>query len=140
MKVKIVTEDLKRIDEAPKAGHVLAYFTDEVWFEEYEALENVKQRLEAHKEHGLLELHLFDSDREYRCIFTRIRRGESGVIEHVAKGFPNETKDDVYAERLRMENSDETITVLNHIHYSDETGMAVVDDYRFVMGDFDADI
>ena len=140
MKEKIVIDNLKRIDDAPKQGYVLAYFTDKVWFEEYEALENVKAELEAHKMHGLLELHLFDAEKEYRCVFSRIRKGEYGVIEHVAKDFPNAEKDDVYAETICLENVDETITILNHIHYSDETGMAVVDDYRLVMGDFDANI
>ena len=140
MKTKIVVDKLNRIDEAPtENGQLLAYFTDAVWFEKYQTLEAVIEKLKGHEAHGLLELHLFDNEREYRCVFSRIESGTYGVIEHVAKDFPNKDKDDVYIENVSLEDVEKPLTILNHIQYSDETGMAIVDDYRLVMGEFHAE-
>ena len=47
--------------------------------------------------------------------------------------FPEEDEWAVFKERVLLEDSQEEITVLNHIAYNEENGMAYVDDYRLKM-------
>lgn len=125
--------DLKRLQEAPVPGTMLAYTRSKVIFCQYESMNEVSGRLSGQE---LLELHLFDSDREYRCIMTRSPRYEGGVIEAVVD-FPEEDALSVYKECVLLEhmNGGGTITVLNHLKYKEENGMIAVDNYRLRMGE-----
>lgn len=127
---------LKRVKEAPEKGYVLAYFRSEVVFRAYERLDTLLDEF-ASKEsdrNGLLELHLFDDDKEYRCVMTGSKRYPDGVIEHIAD-FREESIS-VLCERAKLENSVDgktVLNVLNHIYYDETTGMAATDDYRLKM-------
>lgn len=126
--------DLHIEEKAPHRGQLLVYTRTKVLFEKYADLNEVKNLL-AGKE--LLEVHLFDKNKEYRAVATRGKRKfkdcNNGVIEHEAEFENDEMR--VYKENVLLDNKYKTygsITVLNHIDY-DENGMAKFDDYRLVM-------
>lgn len=122
-------QDLKKLEGAPAQGQLLAYTRRKVIFQPYKRREEVAEVL-GDKE--LLELHLFDEQKEYRCIASRSSRFPSGVIETVAD-FPENDEWSVYREDVLLEDSQDEITVLNHIAYNGENGMAYVDNYRLKM-------
>lgn len=126
--------DLIRLDEAPVAGNLLAYTRKKVIFREYKNLAEVRAIL---ADQELLEVHLFDPEKEYRCILTRSPRYERGVIETVAD-FPEQTdRMNIYTEQVLLEDSvgGGSITVLNHLKYHEKSGMMTVDNYRLKMGE-----
>lgn len=128
-------ENLKSINNAPQAGHILAYFRKSgILFEKYEGLEGMFAKLNekmADAADILLELHLFDMAKEYRCILTEAKSREDDYIEYLAE-FEEDT-DSVYTEVVELEKQHMgQLLVLNHISYQ-ENGMAVVDDYRLQM-------
>lgn len=130
---------LERIEEAPAAGRLLAYTRKRVFFRDYTSLDEVRQILAADE---ILEIHLFDDDKEYRALATESARYPKSVIEHVAEFVPGE-KDagvepthlygDVYLEECQLEREEGTMLVMNRIDY-DKNGMIRIDDYRLVMG------
>ncbi len=147
--------NLKRIHEAPKSGQLLAYTRKKVYFQPYDSLSEVKELLQNET---LLELHLFDRDKEYRAIMTRSRRFKNsntepttkdgcrvyGIIETIAD-FSEKDTAGIYKEKAKLfqknsseeqtsgNTNSEVITVLNHISYG-KNGMAYVDNYRLQMG------
>lgn len=132
--------DLKKIYEngpegAPKQGQLLIYARDKVMFQGYTSLEQVEKLCEGKE---ILEVHLFDREKEYRALSSTGSRAKrtSGVIEYTAC-FPYD-KENVFMEKqiLEMEargSKTASIIVLNHISYN-ESGLASVDDYRMMMG------
>jgi len=120
--------DLKDISKAPETGCCLIYLRQKVLFEDYT---DKKQVESAVNNQDILEIHLFDSDREYRAVASNEKR----IIEHIAD-FEN-TKNNVYRDYAQIEDEFDMrgmqISVLNHIVYDDKTGMATIDDYRLVV-------
>lgn len=127
----MVWEKLTRIGEAPKQGYMLAYLRKKILFERYSELKEVRRLLEPEE---LLELHLFNQDREYRCITSQSKRYPSGIVETIAD-FEKDEKT-TYGETIYLEQKYQTlgntIQLLNHLRY-DENGMLEVDDYRLIM-------
>lgn len=138
--------DLKYIKDkknVPDKGQMLAYTRRKVIFHGYENLESIEEEL---AEEELLELHLFDGVREYRSVSTVSPRFPGGVIETLAD-FPEDEKDEhsgvgtVYSEQILLDAEigkafgadGHAITVLNHIQYNPENGMAAIDNYRLKM-------
>lgn len=122
--------ELKDISNAPSQGQMLVYTRNNVFFEPYDSIESVKNKF---KEDEVLEIHMFDEDKEYRAILSTSKRFKEGKIEAIVD-FANK-KDSVYPEHILLENTyaaQGKITVLNHIVYG-ENGMASIDQYRFVM-------
>ena len=128
--------DLKRINEAPESGQMLAYTREKVFFKPYLGIDEVKEEF---TNQNLLELHLFDRNKEYRAIASEsVRYRMDGYVDTVSD-FRSDEKDEsgaeaVYSESVLLENGGR-ITVLNHLKFDEETGMAYVDDYRLVMED-----
>lgn len=128
-------DNLERVSDAPGSGQMLAYTRTEVIFKRYSSLEEVKTAIEGKE---MLELHLFDNDKEYRCVKTRsAKKYPQGIIETVVD-FGIDLNDDskYYAETVLLEANDdkhESMTVYNEVEYS-ETGMLYVKNYRLVMG------
>lgn len=122
-------QDLKDLGSAPVKGYLLLYTRKAVVFESYSDINAVKAKIsERWEKDDLLELHLFDHDKEYRCIATQSRRFPGGVIESVVDGDSGAS---VYEEKIRLQdNRQDTITVINYLGYDDRTGMAFVDNYR----------
>lgn len=119
-------DNLKRLEEAPERGQILAYTRKEVLFHSYERLESIREEL---RDETILEMHLFDENKEYRCIATESKCFPEGVIEYIAE-FSDDS--DVYKENTLVEEGydADTLTVMNHIRYEESNGMAVIDDYR----------
>lgn len=164
--------DLEPKGKAPESGWILAYTRKKVIFHTYENLSALEEELNGEE---LLELHLFDDEKEYRCLATRSKRFSksgksvetaadaqenqkktssgmiepvvdvqgkkkktfSGIIETVVD-FPEEDGTTVYKEKVLLDKTmisggaqiPEKITVLNHIRYTENNGMAVIDNYR----------
>ena len=126
-------QELKRKAEAPERGWILAYTREAVCFHLYESQEELEQEL---ADQELLELHLFDQEKEYRSLSTRSRRFPDGVVETV-EDFAEQSSGEasVYAEQVLLSGEWEgrTITILNHISYEEANGMAAIDNYRLKM-------
>lgn len=125
--------DLKRIEEAPEKGYVLAYTRKKIIFEEYLDKKSVETNLSNIE---LLEIHLFDNDKEYRAIVSESPRFNDGVIETAVPGQDDSWEDeDIFKEETVVDfgDSKQSLTVINHIRY-DENGMVNIDNYRLVMG------
>lgn len=124
--------DLKRKAEAPEHGQMLAYMRKQVIFKPYSNQSEVGLELE---DSDILELHLFDEEKEYRAIASRSPRFQDGVIETVAD-FAEEEENKIYRESVVTEKEfGAVITILNHIHYDEKNGMADIDNYRLRMGE-----
>ncbi|MFG6321981.1 MAG: hypothetical protein K1W41_10730 [Lachnospiraceae bacterium] len=122
---------LTRVNEAPEQGCVLAYLRKRVLFEQYGSLEEVREYIGQDE---LLELHLFDCQKEYRAIASQSRRYPSGVVETVADfGLDNDAAyiEDIYLEEKYKKFGDK-IRICNHLQY-DEKGMLEVDNYRLML-------
>jgi hypothetical protein len=84
----------------------------------------------------LLELHLFDRNREYRCVRTRRR----GMLENLIEDKKaSEEYEDSYTEEIyvleekegadQKERFRQKVGVVNYIHYNTDD-LAVIDQYR----------
>lgn len=122
------------IKRAPVRGQMLAYTRKEVVYEPYSNLDEVRESL---KDEELLEVHLFDNDKEYRAISTTSHRFSDGFIEHIAEFKDGEEDYDVYKKKdILNAKYGSRINILNKIVYDDNhAGMAYVEDYRLVKGD-----
>ncbi|MCD8149040.1 MAG: hypothetical protein LUE92_05625 [Clostridiales bacterium] len=117
------------VENAPERGQMLLYTRRSVLFQEYADKAEIGKNL---ADQELLEVHLFDREKEYRAIATRSPRFPGGIIETVAD-FPENEEDAIYRESVLLEKGEGVITVLNHIVY-DKKGMASMDNYRMKMG------
>ena len=59
------------MENAPQRGTIYATFIDRMVYEKYESLEELEQYL---IEDGLLELHLFDREKELRFFFSTVAK------------------------------------------------------------------
>ena len=111
-------------EKVPENGYVLAYFRKEVLFQKLEP--GIKQQI-LEKQGTLLELHIFNSEREYRLM-----RCETGdFIEAVVS---DECASEKKVETVQVEGGYEDLMkylkVVNYIDY-DENGMLSINNYRF---------
>lgn len=110
---------------APDNGFMYALYTDRVIYETYR-----KEQLPSEDElmKNLLELHLFDTEKEYRYIKMRDCEVETCVTDEL---IPH---DDSYIECIYTTGSKTTsvygrIEVINYICY-DENDLMKIPDYR----------
>lgn len=73
--------------KAPEKGYLLIYFSDGVEFQAYQG-EELKTCLDSWAARKLLEAHFFDTEKEYRWLYSR----RQGVIEKVIEGHPTQTE------------------------------------------------
>ena len=115
-------------ERAPETGTMYAMFTDRIVYQKYKKSELASVGLDEKK---LLELHLFDKEKEYRCVKTR-RHGLQEYEITDACGH-----DDFYEERIyvcgsnvdRQDDLKEQVTVVNYITY-DENDLLHIGNYR----------
>lgn len=116
------------IENAPQKGTIYATFIDKMVYRKYQSLSEISEYL---TEEGLLELHLFDAEKELRFIKTRSK----GLMRYEV--FDDGSYDDVYCESLyvsgrnidKQDNLSEKIVVVNYIKY-DENDMCKIVNYR----------
>ena len=115
------------IDLAPEKGIMYALYIDRMVFQEYTTDQLLK---DAYLEDKLLEMHLFDENKEYRYIKSRLKEIECVIddsIEH----------EDVYVESTYIQsNLDEEVTsssnrvnVVNYIQYNADD-LLTITNYR----------
>lgn len=125
--------DSRMLEDAPESGWMLAYLRQMVVFHSYQT---IAETIEELKDGELLELHLFNTGKEYRAVVSSSKRYEKGFVEHTAS-FPMD-KESVYVENVLTERTlhaaVDRISVLNHFSF-DENGMLQIDDYRLVAGE-----
>lgn len=115
-------------NEAPQRGTIYATFIDKMVYKKYASLDEIKDLLTAD---NLLEMHLFDKEKELRFIKTR----DEGILKYFVPG--NMEYDDVYEEELyvsganidKQDQLSEKIKVINYIKY-DENDMLHIINYR----------
>lgn len=111
-------------EQAPKDGYVLAYFRQKVLFQKLEP--DVKQQISENQK-MLLELHVFDNDREYRLV-----RCETGKFIEAVVSDENGLEKKV--ETVQVESGFKEVMprlqIVNYIDY-DENGMLSIRNYRF---------
>lgn len=116
------------IEGAPQKGTVYATFIDKVVFRKYRSLKEIEELV---KEDRMLELHLFDNEKEYRVLKTRKRGIQTYVISDAC------IHDDIYEEEIyvsadnvdKQTNLSEKICVVNYIQY-DQNDMIHIVNYR----------
>ena len=128
---------LKRLQEAPRSGWMLAYTREKVIFKAYE--ETGKDWYSEISGKELLELHLFDKDKEYRCVMTTSRRYPNGVIEAVISDRENGA--DMFEEEILVQKKEkdwpDRITMRHYICEEKElkSGMIYIGNYRLLVKD-----
>lgn len=124
-----------RIEEAPKQGTMLIYTQKEVFFKPYQSLSDVEN---AVGEQEILEIHLFDKEREYRALSSQSRRFAKHYIDNVFM-IEEKDKDHIYQQEILLENENlngKKIRVNSYISYN-SAGMAVIDNYQLVEVEWD---
>ncbi len=119
---------------APDNGYVLAYTRKKLILKIYSDRDSLERIFEGEYS-DILEIHLFNSDSEYRILSSESSRYESEFVAHLAE-FASDTDEtyiqDVFLDLNKEESRElhkDKIKVLNHIAYTSD-GMAFIDDYR----------
>ena len=113
---------ITRINEAPESGVMYALYVDRVVYKEY-----LKDDLinDLALEDKLLELHLFDENKEYRLIKARNKDIECVIEDSV-------NHDDKYEENIFVGDK-KKVTVINYIKYDEDDLLRFVN-YRLKKG------
>lgn len=119
---------LKEYKDAPTSGTVLAYTKQKVVYEKYNSTDGLKELL---RDADIIEIHLFDKEKEFRCLKSESSRF-NGMVAYV-ESVSIDDEDNIYIENCFLEKEQDKITVINHIAF-DDNGMAAVDSYRLVSG------
>lgn len=120
--------DLKK---APEKGMMYALYIDKVVYEPYISRPSITE------EKGLLELHLFDEEKEYRFIKRRNQKPIEEVISDELVLGKKATKENSYEEEIftlkdkmeKLEDTTHRIKVVNYISY-DENDLLTIENYR----------
>ena len=108
---------------APENGSMYAIYKDRVEYNRYSLAELQSNSCIGN---NLLELHLFDNNREYRLVQSSRGKIESCISDE------NVYHDDKYVERVytqgKFDISDQ-VEVINYITY-DENDIAMINNYR----------
>ena len=137
---------LEQIGQAPKQGCLLMYTRKKVIFEKYDCTgtdikEYIVSKVNMEKEDTMLELHLFDTEREYRAVQSTAHRTYPGSAKGTAECVVTKEesqKDDIdeYVEDILLEKKfkqvGSRIRVINYMKY-DENGMAEMYNYRHAL-------
>ncbi len=117
--------------KAPEHGTMYAIYIDKVVYEPYTRETLLK---DTELKENLLELHLFDKEKEYRYIKKRKGYIETEISDETVE---LDDKDDKYEETIftlkkNQEKPDENhgeVRVINYIKY-DENDLLTIQDYR----------
>ena len=113
--------------KAPERGMLYALYTDRMEYRPYEREDLLMKEKDLHK--NLLELHLFDENKEYRFIKKRIGELEVVVCDE------RKDYDDLYIEKIftqedeKEKNHASCIEVVNYLVY-DENDLLKIKNYR----------
>lgn len=119
--------DLKK---APEKGMMYALYIDRVVYEPYTSIPSIEEK-------DLLEVHLFDEEKEYRFIKRRNQKPIDEVISDELVLGKKATKENSYEEEIftlkdkmeKLEDTTHRIKVVNYISY-DENDLLTIENYR----------
>lgn len=119
------------LEKAPEKGMMYALYIDKVVYEPYASKDSIKI------ENNLLELHLFDSEKEYRFITRRNQDPIKEVISDEIVLGEEATEENSYEEEIftlkdkmeKLEDTTHRIKVVNYISY-DENDLLTIENYR----------
>ena len=131
--------EMVRTNRIPASGHLLAYLRKKVIFRPYGSIDGIGNLL---GDGDLLEIHLFDDEKEYRAVKTRgsLQGEDRDYIECTVPGA-DDTGQECYKEEVLLEHHEGdvlpghghgSLVVWNYLKYSKE-GMAYVNNYRLSM-------
>lgn len=129
--------------EIPDQGSVFAVYRDRIIYGKYQKSDadsfvlpdgTLVNLVMIGRNRDLLELHLFDRDREYRCVRTRQRGMLESLIDdkRVSAQYEDSYMEEIY---ILEEGADQKgqfrpkVGVVNYIHYNTDD-LAVIDQYR----------
>ena len=130
---------LEQIGQAPKQGCLLMYTRKKVIFEKYDCTgtdikEYIVPKVNVEKEDTILELHLFDTEREYHRTYPGSAKGTAECV--VTKEESQKDDIDEYVEDILLEKKfkqvGSRIRVINYMKY-DDNGMAEMYNYRLAL-------
>lgn len=124
------------LERAPQTGTMYAVFTDRILYQKY-SRDSLAGEIPADPRERerlldrLLELHLFDREKEYRCIRTRMHGLREYEITDACE------HDDIYEEKVcvcgsnadRQEDPEEWAAVVSYIVYDEDDLLHIVN-YR----------
>lgn len=123
-----VTRDNLDFTKAPQKGILLAYFRTKVIFDTYEIVEKEikSSKYGAVQGEKLLELHLFNSEKEYRAVL-------SGGNKYIQTEICRESDGDTIEEEMylseKFQKFGDKLKVVNLLSY-DDSGMIRIENYR----------
>ena len=105
------------LNDAPQKGTIYATFIDKMVYKKYESIDEIEELV---TKDNLLEVHMFDKEKELRFLKTR----DNGIVQYLISG--NMECDDVYEENLyvsgdnidKQDKLSEQIKVVNYIPYT----------------------
>jgi hypothetical protein len=129
--------------EIPDQGTVFVAFRDRIVYGKYQKMDSNSFVLEdgtvlnynvIGQNTDLLELHLFDRNKEYRCVRTRHKGILDSLIDDKTASLDHE---DSYTEEIYILEEDadqqeqfrQKVVAVNYIHYSADD-LIVIDQYR----------
>ena len=123
---------LERKEEAPEKGRALIYtrMEDVIW-KRYNNIEEVEKWIDGKE---VLEIHLFNNEKEYRALAAKSKRFPDGFLENCFN-YSGEPDKNIYREKICLEDG-RTIEVINHLKYDENSGMATVDGYQLLDAGF----
>lgn len=115
------------LNDAPKRGTIYATFIDKMVYKKYESIDEIEELV---TKDNLLEIHLFDKEKELRFLKTR----DEGIVQYL---ISDNMEYDIYEEELyvsgenidKQDNLSKKIKVVNYIKY-DENDMIHIINYR----------
>lgn len=138
-------DKLIKIEDAPSTGYILAYTRKQKpVFRKYCSIEQIKSE---YADEELLEIHLFNDNKEYRAISSTSNKNKNGFIECIVtdsmykilrdesgNALSKGSSYEVYEEITKLDEPFETtgwLKVCNYIEFNDR-GMSKIIDYRLI--------
>jgi len=119
------------VNNAPQNGLMLAYYRKKIIFEKYNKEQLSAKILTTHQEYGeLLEMHLFDENKEWRVV--KSASGYIGPILIEDMDGVDAVCEEMYVERGKYSNVPDTIKVINYLEEK-ENGMLQVSNFRLAV-------
>lgn len=129
--------------EIPDRGTVYAVYKDHIVYGSYHKSDmgnytfpdgSTVKHTEIDQNPELLELHMFDRNREYRCVRTR-RRGMLEILiddENISEEYEDFYEEEIYILGGNVDQNEgfkKKVGVVNYIRYN-EDDLIVIDQYR----------
>lgn len=119
--------ELSRIEEAPECGNAMICFRTSLYYGKFQRSGQKIIIDYSETEDKILELHLFDSETEYRAVYSESReRYIETVVKDASEKFEKKIKEECY---LLPEYQEEKIGVANYMCF-DENDMLYLSNYR----------